>query len=270
MCGGLVHPVAGRCKHCKADLSAHRAGRPHARAALPALAASTGPGASPLAVPRRDESQPILPPRESARMPAARDSGGLVRRWPYVVIAVAALAIVGAVVVMVWMPPASGDDSRALPPPPAPEHMQTNPLPAQPDPPQPADPWGPAPHAQNDPPPAPRHTPNPPASPDPDPSSDPFASGGLLQNGGGNLDFVATFGRHVCDRLQQCGASGLAVTSYCNMMKALPPHGDPTCAAARRCLQHVDTMSCSMRVDDAAIAELMTQLPDCLDAMTNC
>ncbi|HRC59196.1 MAG TPA: hypothetical protein PKU97_24905, partial [Kofleriaceae bacterium] len=24
-CGGLVHPIAGRCKHCKQDLAEHRA-----------------------------------------------------------------------------------------------------------------------------------------------------------------------------------------------------------------------------------------------------
>jgi len=37
LCGGLIHPVAGRCKHCKEDLSQFRAGRPQAAAVLPAL-----------------------------------------------------------------------------------------------------------------------------------------------------------------------------------------------------------------------------------------
>ncbi len=45
----------------------------------------------------------------------------------------------------------------------------------------------------------------------------------------------------------------------------------PTCAAATRCLQHVDQLSCSMQTDDAgALMQLMTQLPDCFDAMTRC
>jgi hypothetical protein len=42
-CGGAIHPVAGKCKHCKADLGALRAGKPQAAAALPKLAASPEP-----------------------------------------------------------------------------------------------------------------------------------------------------------------------------------------------------------------------------------
>src|SRR5258706_3388072 len=37
LCGGAIHPIAGRCKHCKEDLSAMRSGRPAAAAPLPAL-----------------------------------------------------------------------------------------------------------------------------------------------------------------------------------------------------------------------------------------
>jgi hypothetical protein len=37
-CGGAIHPVAGKCKHCKADLAALRVGKPQAAAALPKLA----------------------------------------------------------------------------------------------------------------------------------------------------------------------------------------------------------------------------------------
>src|SRR6188768_1590135 len=83
LCGGLIHPVAGRCKHCKEDLTQFRANRPPAAAALPPLsgartnggaqtaAPAYGPGtnghaaasiASPTAV-VHEGSQPILPPR---------------------------------------------------------------------------------------------------------------------------------------------------------------------------------------------------------------
>jgi len=41
LCGGLIHPIAGRCKHCKGDLRAMRTARPAAGATLPALG-STG------------------------------------------------------------------------------------------------------------------------------------------------------------------------------------------------------------------------------------
>jgi hypothetical protein len=37
LCGGLIHPIAGRCKHCKGDLRALRSARPAAAATLPAL-----------------------------------------------------------------------------------------------------------------------------------------------------------------------------------------------------------------------------------------
>jgi hypothetical protein len=37
LCGGLIHPIAGRCKHCKNDLRSMRSTRPAAAAQLPAL-----------------------------------------------------------------------------------------------------------------------------------------------------------------------------------------------------------------------------------------
>lgn len=37
LCGGLIHPIAGRCKHCKGDLRSLRSARPAAAATLPAL-----------------------------------------------------------------------------------------------------------------------------------------------------------------------------------------------------------------------------------------
>jgi len=37
LCGGLIHPIAGRCKHCKGELRALRSARPAAVATLPAL-----------------------------------------------------------------------------------------------------------------------------------------------------------------------------------------------------------------------------------------
>jgi hypothetical protein len=40
LCGGLIHPIAGRCKHCKGDLRALRSTRPAAAASLPALNAA--------------------------------------------------------------------------------------------------------------------------------------------------------------------------------------------------------------------------------------
>jgi len=205
LCGGLVHPVAGRCKHCKGDLTTFRAGRPQAATPLPALLGGPAPGtnghsAAP-AMTVREESAPILPPRTSAHdMPAQRDHSTW-RRWPVIVMVIAGLAIVGAVVAMFWLPPSSGGGEHTLKPPPAPERMDLNPIPPpsadpQPAPPAANDPWG-APHAQATP--QQRHAPAPPDLTDP--FSDP--SGALA--GGGNLDFLSLYGRHLCDRLAKCG-----------------------------------------------------------------
>lgn len=47
LCGGLIHPIAGRCKHCKGDLRALRSTRPAAAATLPALNHGAAPAARP-------------------------------------------------------------------------------------------------------------------------------------------------------------------------------------------------------------------------------
>ena len=85
-CGGDVHPIAGRCKHCKADLiGSHR----HATAvvALPTIAAASG------------DPAPILPPRppDPVSLVAARSA-----RWPIAVIVVSILATGVALAVMAW------------------------------------------------------------------------------------------------------------------------------------------------------------------------
>ena len=49
LCGGLIHPIAGRCKHCKGDLRSMRTTRPAAGATLPAL--SSAGAASPAPAP---------------------------------------------------------------------------------------------------------------------------------------------------------------------------------------------------------------------------
>ena len=119
-CGGLIHPVAGRCKHCKEDLSVLRTNRPQAAAMLPSLngrptpvpvagngtslhlAAPAVAAAVPLAVDPRDGSAPILPQRTTGHsMSAQRPRGSLLRNWPMLVIILAMIAIVTAVVIMV-------------------------------------------------------------------------------------------------------------------------------------------------------------------------
>src|SRR3954467_7054898 len=136
LCGGLVHPIAGRCKHCKADLSTYRAARPAASAPLPALhpAATTGNGApGPIApaVAMPPAAQTVLPPRPR-RPSTGRPAGSAWRSWPVVVIVVAMMAIVAAVVLMVWPPTRGGPGKRPRRPPPAPERRDTQPPPVTP------------------------------------------------------------------------------------------------------------------------------------------
>jgi hypothetical protein len=290
-CGGLVHPIAGKCKHCKADLAAARGARPAAAAALPALAAggkaAPAPKADPTPAPAPSpvraiaqaaaEAAPILPPRPTGRMQAAKSpKGSLLRNWPVIVIILAGIAIAAAVVLMVWPPSGTAKADTRLPPPPAPERMDTNPLPPQgsltapkvvPGAPTQPDPW---------------------AKPDPDdqannidpvdPLKDPFANPrGGNSNPFGNVTGTAavTFSvlQHACSRMTSCGNSQLA--PFCSSMGqmfgaigTLPP---PTCAAAQRCIDRIDQLDCNASLSSQAdILSAAGTIQDCSDAMTRC
>ena len=271
LCGGLIHPVAGRCKHCKQDLSAHRGARPQAQTALPSLANA----AVVVAVPEQS-SQPILPPRPTGRsVPVVAEPRKLWRSWPVYVIILAGIAIVGAVAVMMW-PASHAIEKHTLTPPPAPERMDTNPTP-----PPSTDPWG-QPHAQLAPVPSPKlGVPRPTPSPVPDlkdPFSDddlqdPFNSmhggtGGLQLGGPNAAGLAVNLGKHLCTVIARCpNAQGSMMTSLCSAYTQLPQMPSPTCPAAQRCLQKVDAMSCTDAVDSSSPWEVMQQVQDCIDAM---
>lgn len=243
-CGGLIHPVAGRCKHCKQDVAALRAGAPR-----PEL--------------------PILVPRTPARPEAgAPPEPSLWRHWPVAVMVLAVVAILLALAVLEW--PQHEAATRKQPPQAAAERMNTDPLPPpaqqpQPAPPQPpsaSDPWGPNGAA--------------PAPDDPDPAPDP---GGLSQLGPLALpssgSFMIVMAEHLCDRFHQCGSSNDFIDMYCTGVRTMQQQGAPaprpTCPEAQRCLSTIDRMSCTARTDDAAaLSQLLMQFPDCLDAMTRC
>lgn len=299
LCGGLIHPVAGRCKHCKQDLTTFRAGRPQAAVQLPALDGSSGNGhaapvaSAPVPLPQilaaraADESQPILPPRPTAReMAAAAPQPSAWRRWPVLVMGVAVLAIVAAVIVLLW-PPGATSHAGKLPPPPAPERMETDPLPppsGNPTAPPATDPWG-GPSAPN-PPPAqphaqitPRHTPDPlPDDPDDTDSIDQMGQLGQLGQLGSGLAQGGTatllqMAEHLCTRLNQCGTTSSSMQMYCSAItgiKASLPHV-ADCDARTRCLQKIDELSCSTQADDAtALMTFMTQFSECMEAMRQC
>ncbi len=293
-CGGPIHPVAGRCKHCKQDLNAARAARPAAQAPLPALSNGAGGNEPPryanghgngsatiastyinpmaVAMPVLEAGTgPILPPRPTGRSVATVAASSPLRSWPVVVIGVAAVAIIAAVAIMVW-PPAKPDrairDQHELQPPPAPERMDSDPLP-------PSQPAPSAQHSQVDPP-APRHTPDPlPAQPSPrniDPQ-DPFGNSpgglsGLSLSGIAGADMMMAVMGHACARLKACPDADESVRDMCDMFSSYSRTAKaPDCDAAKQCLELIDKLDCSAAATPAA---LMTTIPSCLKAETSC
>lgn len=320
LCGGLIHPIAGKCKHCKADLTSYHAARPAANAQLPALHppapsqahdgnghaagygptdAAHGPVAHAVApvVPAAmyEASQPVLPARPTRRSYPTEPRTSGWRSWPVVVIVIAMVAIVVAVVLMVW--PASawrdGGSKHTMAPPPAPERMQTEPqiAPPQPDrnarPVPPAhDPWGPGPVAPR------------PADPgaqgadplDPIDRADPNDPGGdlglvnpfdsphapphrpanrrhLKLNRRGSA--LAVMAEHLCKKLVQCGNDDPMAKTMCAPSLAHGPSLPPAnCPAADRCFEAIDTMSCATQSDEPAqLNTLMMQFTDCAEAV---
>jgi hypothetical protein len=288
LCGGLVHPVAGKCKHCKADLTAYRAARPAASAPLPPLQAHGANGHSngahaathgPIAV-AAPEVQPVLPPRPTARSRTAEPGGSTWRSWPVLVIVLAMGAIVVAVVLMVWPVGASEPGKRTLQPPPAPERMLTDPDVKPPPPPraQPGgapDPWS-SQHA-----PAPAVPVPAPSAPDPDADDqdvdalqDPFAPADpsaarqrLRLNPRGALANLMLV--RMCRKLIACRIDDPVAGDVCDqIVQPQPPPAPPTtCPAAQRCLQHIDDMACDNQSTSlSSIGKLLTQVEDCTEA----
>lgn len=313
LCGGLIHPIAGKCKHCKADLTAYHAARPSANAPLPALSpapgtnghanervnervnAHTAHAPAALVVPMpvaatHDASQRVLPPRPSDQGYAAKPTASGWRSWPMLVIFLATVAIVIAVVLMVW--PAGRralDGKRAITPPPAPERMQTDPeiqtplpvpvpqvRPAPPPTGSTQDPW----MGQVDPPPpatgaGPLDTDiddsddlggltDPLASPHP-PPADP-ALPRVQINGRGMM--VLLLMAHICRKAIQCSPDDPMAQRTCDVLAGRPSAPPVDCPAAESCFQQIDTMSCgTLAANLSQLNSFVMQFRDCVDAL---
>lgn len=263
LCGGLIHPVAGKCKHCKEDLTSYRAGRPQAAAALPALNGkangTNGHAMPPIVaapvVPTGDV--PILPPRPTARPMQAQRGPSVWKSWPMIVIALAAVAIVTATIIMI-MPAGSKDAAKKISPSPAPERMDTAPLPEKQSS---LDPWnqgGAAPDPQPG-----QPVPTPPTQ---DPDDDIWKD---LNSQGMNAGFMVTAMDHACKKLASCpDIDPMLVKPMCeplaHMPKA-PPKAN--CPAAQRCLEKIDQMSCS-QANAGNAQTLMYMVSECATAMS--
>ena len=239
---------------------------------MPHMIANLAP--NPISVPR-DYAAPILPPRQTGRSINAQQPRSW-KSWPMLVIVLASIAIVVAVVMMVW-PPAQADAGRHVTQPPAPERMETNPLP----PPgagnsNGADPWGG--HSQADPAPAtPRVTPDPlPPSAPPqnhaapqDPFADPFGGIGSLGLNA-SPDIMMTAMAHACTKLKSCPNADDVMTQICETVAMFPQTAPPTCDAGKRCLESIDKLDCNATFDNTSPLALANQFQDCVKAATSC
>lgn len=290
MCGGQIHPIAGRCKHCKGDLGVLRAGRPAAATALPQLDANGRAdgykpngqpiAASPVVTSHVDPEVQILPPRPTGRMYVAQaPTASWWRHWPVIAIGVAGLGIVVAVIVLFW-PRATAKDSGtregslSIP---APDRMETNPLlPPTSTQPRSGDPWNDHSIKPKDPDPSP--APNGAVKPDldipddPDDPGDPLpaAPGGFGGPLSGSGAIVMAMMKHACTRAESCvDHLDPVIIQYCEMANKLPTTPPPaSCPAAQRCLNRIDEMSCSTKLDDVqALASVMYNFQDCVKAI---
>jgi hypothetical protein len=254
-----------------------------------------------------------MPPAAQAASPrpgragTAPRAGSAWRSWPVVVIVVATMAIVAAVVLMVW-PAARGETGKRMLQPPAPERMDTQTPPITPkiDPgarrpapsPAPADPSG-GPHAS-----APRMRPAPdpfasphasapaaPDSPDDSPQADPVASDddpaeddlfssrrappgsptrrGRPSPGHASSALQITMAARLCRKLARCGSTDSTMKDMCDQLASMGVPADPPagCPAAERCLRPIDAIGCSSPPDALQISQLIMQFSNCVAAM---
>jgi hypothetical protein len=300
MCGGLIHPIASRCKHCRAAIGNHAARQRSGTAvmrALPALTATTisvGVGVpssiATVALPFAN------PPSTSAAATASfdfaqTDDRPWWKRWPMIVVAVAAIAIVVAVVMMFWPQPERRGTNIVAPP--APANMDTNPMPETPPalPTTPADPWsgtGPAVPAPMDPsadpsidpsmpvpgadPGAPIPTPDPDLGVDPDP--DPNGPAAPPVNSAARDQFVDQLATAVCRQVAGCTNIDPAMTNVlCDGVVSLLNQTLPSsncsfnAGKAATCLKRVRTLTCNSQLNVIDAMALLNDVPACLEAL---
>lgn len=256
-CGGPVHPIAGRCKHCKVDLTRLRAGHapvaaPAAtRPALVALGGGNGHGHAPTAPagtwPTPLGSPPPAPLSTGTVSAATHTPGDDTpskwsTRWPLLVAALAIIAIVASVAMLLFG--GNNDEKKERKARrfngPAPELMPTDPGAHQV-----------APHGgsidPNDPslptPTIPDPAPAPPPSPSPPSASVPRDI----------EDFMRQSATALCERVTSCGGFDETVTTLCQMapsmipqmadqVKAMCPDYDGV--AARECVDSLARFPC--------------------------
>jgi hypothetical protein len=254
-CGGEVHAIAGRCKHCKHDLVQFRAQQ--ALRELPQQAPPRpGPqqpinGTPPAGMPqaaRAPQPQPRPQPQPQSQPQAYFAPIPRRRRWP-IWVGGAALFLLGlsaGVMIERWHGPA-GEQTSAVTPASAPTpEMVPAPMPSNPL--MPSNP-----------------TPVPPSSP---PSSGSASADDVTA-------FIDRFGRAFCDKAIQCGLFEESNRALCEsaVSQSRDPNAgaklaagdcnfDPT--AADRCLSSITGASCDPTTSTDQMATLLaTSMLEC-------
>lgn len=261
-CGGPVHPIAGRCKHCKADLTRLRAGQAPiaapaaARPALVALGGGNGSGnGHTAAAPAPAGAWPTplgTSPLSTATASAATHTPGddtpsaWSTRWPLLVAGLAIVAIIASVAMLLF---GGNDDEKKESKArrfngPAPELMPTDPGAHQVAPNggsiDPNDPSLPRPTIPD---PAPAPAPSPAPSPPPPSAHAPRDI----------EDFMRQSATALCERVTSCGGFDETVTTLCQMAPSMIPQmadqveamcPDFDGGAARECVDSLSRFPC--------------------------
>jgi hypothetical protein len=298
VCGNAVHPIAGKCKHCKTDLVKLRARQAPASQAVLTAAFAPRVDATPPPFAQAPPAAPAAAPGAAAaseapgptlyELPPLPGMAATRSRWPLVVAAIAGVAIVVCVILLLTdneSSAAGGIKKKAAP---APDRMDTMPAPPAPrvdpdltpstPPGHGTDPWGPQGTAPD---------PTPPPSTDPfglPPSTPPPSSHGNGAAPPPDQFFSKAF-EVGCARLAQCPGME-SIEQFCSLASVLPM-GDEyaekirtgQCTydehAAQRCLAGLSTMQClsgqSIDFDLDKLQDLYsqfsTQLGDCTAAL---
>jgi hypothetical protein len=296
VCGQQIHPVAGRCKHCKTDLVKMReqqglrapkvdlatvgsapvaAPAPSFQAPAPVAAPGNGSNGHTAPPPATFASPPNASPPAAflASPPEALPHAETTRapRWPLVVVLLAGIAILVCAYILLF----AGGDSKtadakkpagAIP---APDRMETMPAPPPVQIPDVADPW-------TQPPSAPTPSPTVPDLQNPfDPPPAPPSTPGVAPTA---EDFMGSMFDTMCAKAAACGLDQVAVdacrlisgSGVYDMQREQVRAGRCTYdeAKAARCLESIGNISCSVTGTDldAALGALMG-LGDCASAL---
>ena len=258
ICGGAIHPIAGRCRHCKTDLVSLKA-RAHSAPPMPVSPAApthqrVPPGSVPYptGAPHRSHSAAdyASAPQSSPttrHTPNTYVGSTWSRRWPMLVVGIATAAIVTSVVLLILQSTAEGSHnnvktSQARPSPRAvPDTMPTPTLP-QPQ----------------------RGTPAPPPQTQPSP---PKGTGPIPRD-----RFLSTVLDAACERMSACGVSDHMTQTVCHglgnqldLNSVMSSCNDYNQSAATSCLRAIKKIPCATGTNPMQLFQDALTLSACVE-----